>query len=124
MKAISTKYLPCTNSRGARIKAFDMDGNSVTVSYDHALSGEDVHRVAAETLRDKMHWKGELIGGAVKGGSYVFVFDAGRADLLAAVKAFLRAPSIGSSGPGSVTIEVQTFNLKAARAAIAKAEQS
>jgi hypothetical protein len=42
-------------------------------------------------------------------------------DLLAACEAFLRAPSIGSSGPGSVTIEVTTFNLEAARAAIAKA---
>lgn len=39
--------------------------------------------------------------------------------LEAALQAFLRAPSIGSSGPGSVTIEVQTFNLKAARAALA-----
>jgi hypothetical protein len=73
MKAISTKYLPCTNYRGTRIKAFDMDGNSVVVSYDHALSGEDVHRVAAEALRDKMKWKGELVAGAIKGG-YAFVF--------------------------------------------------
>ena len=44
-------------------------------------------------------------------------------DLLAALQAFLRAPSIGSSGPGSVTIEVQTFNLNAARAAIARATE-
>jgi hypothetical protein len=43
-------------------------------------------------------------------------------DLLEACRAFLRAPSTGSSGPGSVTIEVTTFNLNAARAAIAKAE--
>jgi hypothetical protein len=44
-------------------------------------------------------------------------------ELLAALQAFMRAPSIGSSGPGSVTIEVQTFNLDAARQAIAKATQ-
>ena len=43
-------------------------------------------------------------------------------ELLAALKAFMRAPSIGSSGPGSVTIEVQSFNLKAAEAAIKAAE--
>jgi hypothetical protein len=43
------------------------------------------------------------------------------ADLLEALKAFLRAPSVGSSGPGSSTIVVQDFNLRAARAAIAKA---
>lgn len=45
-----------------------------------------------------------------------------RAELLAALEAFLRAPSIGSSGPGSISIEVQTFNLDAARAALAKAK--
>lgn len=43
-------------------------------------------------------------------------------ELLAALQAFLRAPSIGSDGPGSLTIVVQEFNLKAARAAIAKGE--
>lgn len=42
-------------------------------------------------------------------------------DLLAALQAFMRAPSIGSSGPGSVTIEIQSFILNDARAAIAKA---
>ena len=43
-------------------------------------------------------------------------------ELLTALKAFLRAPSVGSSGHGSVTIEVQEFNLKAARSAVDKAE--
>lgn len=43
-------------------------------------------------------------------------------ELLEALKSFLRAPSVGSNGPGSTTIVVQDFNLKAARAAIAKAE--
>lgn len=42
-------------------------------------------------------------------------------ELLAALEAFLRAPSLGSSRQGSVTLEVQSFNLDAARAAIAKA---
>jgi hypothetical protein len=42
-------------------------------------------------------------------------------DLLEALKSFLRAPSIGSDGPGSHTIVVQDFNIKAAKAAIAKA---
>jgi hypothetical protein len=43
-------------------------------------------------------------------------------DLVNALKSFLRAPSVGSNGPGSTTIVVQDFNLKAARDAIAKAE--
>jgi hypothetical protein len=42
-------------------------------------------------------------------------------ELLEALQAFLRAPSVGSDGPGSSTIVVQDFNLRAARAAIAKA---
>jgi hypothetical protein len=42
-------------------------------------------------------------------------------DLLEALEAFLRAPSIGSDGPGSHTIVVQDFNIRAARAAITKA---
>ena len=42
-------------------------------------------------------------------------------ELLDALRAFLRAPSVGSAGPGAVTIAVQDFNLRAARAAIAKA---
>lgn len=43
-------------------------------------------------------------------------------DLLAACKAILCAPSIGSNGPGSITLEVQTYRLNQLRAAIAKAE--
>lgn len=33
-------------------------------------------------------------------------------ELLAALQAFMRAPSIGSNGPGSSTIVVQEFNLR------------
>ena len=73
MKAISTKYIGPTNFKGSRIKAYDCDNNHVTISYPHELSGEDVYRKAAEALRDKMEWKGELIGGGTKEG-YVFVF--------------------------------------------------
>lgn len=43
-------------------------------------------------------------------------------DLLDAVQAFLRAPSIGSNGPVTIIV-VQASNLDAARAAIAKATQ-
>lgn len=34
------------------------------------------------------------------------------------VRAFLRAPSVGSDGPGSHTIVVQDFNLRKARALV------
>ena len=43
-------------------------------------------------------------------------------ELLEALESFMRAPSIGSDGPGSLTIRVMDFNMKAAGDAIAKAE--
>lgn len=73
MKAIETKYLGPTDGRGARIKAWDSDNNQVTIPYPYELSGEDVHRKAAEALCAKMNWPGQLVGGATKRG-YVFVF--------------------------------------------------
>ena len=72
-KAIVTKYHGPTNTRGSRISASDSDGNRVSVSYDHALSREDVHRVAAEALCTKMKWTGRLVAGGLRDG-YAFVF--------------------------------------------------
>lgn len=74
MKAITTKYIPATNTRGSRISASDCDGNRVTVAYDTSLSGIDCYSVAAQALVNKMGWPDiTMIGGAIKGG-YVFVF--------------------------------------------------
>lgn len=75
MKAIETRYLGPTNTRGSRITATEPDGKRLTISYPHELSGEAVHRKAAEALRDKLGWKGELVGGATKHG-YCFVFTS------------------------------------------------
>lgn len=73
MKAIITKYLPATNTRGARIKAKDGDNNNITLSRSYDLDIDDDFRRAAEALRDKMNWKGDLIQGSFK--TYdVFVF--------------------------------------------------
>ena len=73
MKAIITKYLEATNSKGSRIKAYDCDKNSVTIGYPHELSGEDVYRLAAVRLCQKMGWDTDLIGGGIDNG-YVFCF--------------------------------------------------
>ena len=53
MQAIITKYLPTTNSRGSRIKATCSSG-SVTIPYPYELSGQAVHRAAAEALAAKL----------------------------------------------------------------------
>ena len=76
MKAIKTKYKGPTDTRGSRIIASDEDGNRITISYPYELSGEAVHRKAAEALCDKMQWTGKdsLIAGSLKNG-YVFVFS-------------------------------------------------
>jgi hypothetical protein len=73
MKAIETKYHGATDTRGARISAADLDGNRVSIPYPHELSGEAVHRAAAEALMAKMKWDGRIAGGATKHG-YTFVF--------------------------------------------------
>ncbi len=73
MKAIETKYHGPTDTRGSRFSACDSDGNRVSVSYDYALNSEDNHRAAAEALKAKMGWDGELIGGSTKRGM-VWVF--------------------------------------------------
>lgn len=74
MKAILTKYIGPSNTKGGRIIASDCDGNKVTISYPDEISGyEECHRVAAEKLCAKMQWKGEMVAGAIKGG-YAFVF--------------------------------------------------
>lgn len=74
MKAITTKYICATNYRGSRIKAFDSDGNSVTISYDSELSYEGPYAKAAIALCKKMGWTGKLVSGGTKDG-YVFCFS-------------------------------------------------
>ena len=79
--AIQTKFLAPTNYRGSRIKATAMDRYrddrvmSVTVSYDHALNGDDNHRVAAEKLLPQVVRSPEdvhMVAGAWERG-YIFV---------------------------------------------------
>jgi hypothetical protein len=79
MKAISTKFLGPTNTKGSRIKAFDGDGNSVTISKDYGLDTYDSHKKAALKLCNKMRWKGcsRLVGGGTKTG-FAFVFCNGK----------------------------------------------
>jgi len=78
MKAISTKYVSPTNTKGSRIKAYDGDRNSVTLSYDDALNSDQNHSNAAIALCHKMNWFSpghtKLHGGHTKNGM-VFVWD-------------------------------------------------
>jgi len=82
MKAILTKYIGPTNTRPSRIRASDCDGNSVTISYPHELSGEAAFRKAADALCLKMGWKGPLVGGGLK-NDWVFCFADGCPEVIA-----------------------------------------
>ena len=75
--AIQTKFLPCTNFRPSRVKAWSQAG-SVTLSWDHALDMPENHKAAAIALAAKLEWNkpcyGELVGGALPDGGYAFTF--------------------------------------------------
>jgi hypothetical protein len=72
MKAIQVKYLAPTNTKGSRWKAIAWPGLSVTLSYDHALTGAENARTAAYALSDKMCWKRPKGEGQLPNGDYVF----------------------------------------------------
>jgi hypothetical protein len=73
MKAITTKYIPATNYHCSRVKAFDGDGNSVTIPYDSDLNRDEPFVKAAIILCRKMKWTGKLVSGGTKDG-WVFCF--------------------------------------------------
>ena len=73
MKAIRVHYVGPSNVKGSRIIADDGDGNKVIMPYDHSLNWDELYRNAAYALRDKMQWKGEMVGGGYKNDEY-FVF--------------------------------------------------
>ena len=74
MIAIQTKYLPCTDTKGSRVKAFTSNGQSLTMPYDYSLENEAVYKKVAIALCEKMDWSTDLIGGGTKDG-YTFVFN-------------------------------------------------
>jgi len=75
MKAIETKYLSATNTRGSRIKA-TAGGLTAIVSYDHSLSDVDVHFEAVKELvkKHELDWDVSkmVYGGTDKGYAFCF----------------------------------------------------
>lgn len=72
-KAIFTKFLPCTNTRGSRIVASDMDRNRKVANYEHALHFEERHGFAAFMLATSLGWHGFYVSGGGKNGETVWV---------------------------------------------------
>jgi hypothetical protein len=88
MQAIQTRFMPCTNTRGSRIKA-SCERGSITIPYPHELSGNDIHRAAVDALVARFcaedaekygtkvednPWRSEYVTGFLADGSGVHVF--------------------------------------------------
>lgn len=82
MIAIHTKYIPASNTKGSRIKAYRSRGLSVTIPYPHELSFEFPHYEAVKALVKKhnLNWPiSEMtFGDSADGKGYVFCFLASR----------------------------------------------
>lgn len=72
-QAIQVKFAGPTNARGSRYIA-KADAGTVTHHADHALNPSANAAEAAVKLAEKFGWSGELVGGVLPDGSYVFVF--------------------------------------------------
>ena len=78
-QAIETKFLPWTNHRPSRVKAFCQAG-SVTMSWDHNLNVDNNHIAAAKALAQRLGWDGIWYGGSSpsgKGSVFINSWSAG-----------------------------------------------
>jgi hypothetical protein len=88
MQSIQTKYLPPTDTKGARIKATCERGTR-TIPYPYELSGDSVHREAALQLIERFvaedwkeratppsqnPWKRAFVTGSLPDGTMAHVF--------------------------------------------------
>jgi hypothetical protein len=68
-QAITTKYLPYTNTKPSRVKATTSSGISLTMSYDHELSADGNHTAVAKALVEKLGWQGVWVAGGLPNGN-------------------------------------------------------
>lgn len=86
MQAILTKYIPCTNTRGSRIKA-SCERGSCFIPYPHHVNSEEGHKLAAQALVDrfvaedvarygtnKNPWSRARVSGGLPDGTTAHVF--------------------------------------------------
>lgn len=89
MQAITTKYLPATNTKCSRIKAICERG-SVTIPFDYSGDTENAHRLSVKALvakfvaedsgnpnlfRERNPWSRPFVSGQTyNDGPYVHVF--------------------------------------------------
>jgi hypothetical protein len=63
MKAIQIRFLPATNFKGARMKAWTEGNNSITLPFLYELSTDELRAtLMAEELIIKMNWNVKITG--------------------------------------------------------------
>lgn len=65
MQAIQTKFIPASNTRGSRIKAW-CEAGSLTIGYPHEHNEENAHLEAANALKVKLGWTAPFYGDLVQ----------------------------------------------------------
>lgn len=80
MKAIQTKFIGPSETRGARVKAW-IENIPVILPWDHALEVVDNHGAAARKLAELLRWSGRLVGGTLPDESMAWVFVDGSASV-------------------------------------------
>lgn len=74
MKAIQIRFLPATNFKGARMKAWIDAGNNITLPFQYEISSYELRaELTAQELMLKMKWDNVLISGIgqLPNGDYV-----------------------------------------------------
>ena len=73
---LATKYMPATNTRGARIKVTPAIGKTFSIPYPYELSGQCCHGAAVREWLNKFgyadQWVEFVVGDNI-GGGYVYI---------------------------------------------------
>ena len=90
MLAIHTKFVPATDRRAAKIKAYTCNGHAVTVPIDYELDDIGRHALAARKLIESKltgapDFESMAFGGSADGKGYSFCFVGSLARVGAAV---------------------------------------
>lgn len=114
------------NLKALVIDIYDAERNSMNACMNHGISAQ----VAADAHHRTLCEAFATVTGTQNGRPEFFdalvLAREGHLDnvvsqMADALESFLRAPSVGSDGPGSSTLRVMDFNLNSARTALAAA---
>lgn len=73
MQAIQVKYLPATNTKCSRVKAWSYSGKQAIIPWDNAINdGKNFANAAMELLK-KLDWQGAWIGGELPNNDWAFI---------------------------------------------------